>query len=44
MGLDIGVGGRGFIDDLNRENQIAGNVANRCRKCGRDKRLNVGLL
>lgn len=41
MGLDIGVGRRGFIADLDRENQIAGDIANRCRTCGRDKRLNA---
>jgi phage FluMu protein Com len=35
MGLDIGVGGRGFIRDLDRENQIA----SRCKTCGRDKRV-----
>jgi hypothetical protein len=36
MGLDIG----NFIRDTNRENKIRGDNANRCRTCGRDKRLN----
>ena len=41
MGLAIGVGGRGFIEEIRSENEIADSIANRCRRCGRDKRKNA---